>query len=300
MENWFFIGALLIISIFGILGNVFVTYVAIKKKLMTKKIWCYLLSLSFSDNFTLIVICPVIIAAFYDETILDHGLLCNFNGASISFLMAWSLFSIAWINLYKLVSIKLHFIKKRNNRRCFFIYVAMTFLLSVIFSVPPIFGFMSYTHLLGCHWCVPFSPDWQSTLMLAFMVTGFAVACIIVLFSNISTAAYVSRMTKIKMMNGSVVLKQNFNRRRLRVFQTTFFVSIIFVVLWSPLFVMILLELFSKKLPLWYTKLSYLLVLLQSCFNPIIYSFGHYAFKNYFKELVTFWRKKRNGTYPVK
>ena len=300
MENWFFIGGLLIITVFGILGNVFVTYVAIKKKLLTKRIWYYLLSLSFSDNFTLIVICPVVTAAFYDETILDHGLLCSLNGASISFLMAWSLITIAWTNLYKLVTIKLQFITKRNDRRWFFSYVAICFLLSILFSVPPIFGFMSYTHLPGCHWCVPFSSGWQSTLMLAFMVAGFAIVCIIVVFSNMSTAAYVSRMTRTKILNGSLVLKQNFQRRRLRVFQTTFFVSFTFVVLWTPLFVMILLEVFSKKLPLWYSKLSYLLVLLQSCFNPIIYSFGHYAFKNYFKELIISWRLKRKGKYPVK
>ena len=37
IENWFFIGALLVISVFGILGNAFVIYVVIKKKLLTKK-----------------------------------------------------------------------------------------------------------------------------------------------------------------------------------------------------------------------------------------------------------------------
>ena len=300
IENWFFIGALLVISIFGILGNAFAIYVVIKKKLLTKTIWHYLLSLSFSDSFTLVVICPVVTAAYYDETILDNGLICNFNGTSISFLMAWSLFTITSINLYKLISIKSQFITKRNDRRCFLIYIVMTFLLSVFFSVPPIFGFMSYIHKPGRKWCTPFSLAWQSRLLLLLMVAAFAVLCIIVVFSNISTATYVSRTTRTKIMNGSVILKQNFNRRRLRVFQTTFLVSFIFVVLWTPLFVMILLEVLSKEVPLWFSKLSYLLVLLQSCFNPIIYCFGHYTFRNYFKELTTSWRRKRKVTYSVK
>ena len=239
IENWFFIGALLVISIFGILGNAFAIYVVIKKKLLTKTIWHYLLSLSFSDSFTLVVICPVVTAAYYDETILDHGLICNFNGTSISFLMAWSLFTITSINLYKLISIKSQFITKRNDRRCFLIYIVMTFLLSVFFSVPPIFGFMSYIHKPGRKWCTPFSLAWQSRLLLLLMVAAFAVLCLIVVFSNISTATYVNRTTRTKIMNGSVILKQNFNRRRLRVFQTTFLVSFMFVVLWTPLFVMI-------------------------------------------------------------
>ena len=211
--------------------------------------------------------------------------------------MAWSLFTITSINLYKLVSIKSPFITKRNNRRCFLIYITMTFLLSVFFSVPPIFGFMSYIHKPGRKWCVPFSLAWQSRLLLLLMVAAFAVLCIIVWFSNISTATYVSRTTRTKIMNGSVILKQNFNRRRLRVYQTTFLVSVMFVVLWTPLFVMILLEALSKEVPLWFSKSSYLLVLLQSCFNPIIYCFGHYAFRNYFKELMNSWRKKRSVTY---
>ena len=300
MGKWFFIGTLLIISIFGILGNAFVVYVVIKKRLLTKTRWKYLLSLSFSDNFTLIAICPVVIAAFYDETILDHRLLCNFNGTSISFLIAWSLFTIASINLYKLVNIKLQFITKRNDRRCFLIYIAMTFWLSVFFSVPPIFGFMSYIHKPGRKWCAPFSLAWQSRLLLLFMVAAFAVLCIIVLFSNISTATYVSRTTRTQIVSGSVILKQTFNRRRLRVFQTTFLSSVMFVVLWTPLFAMVLLEALSKEVPLWFSKSSYLLVLLQSCFNPIIYCFGHYTFRNYFKELMTSWKRKKNATYSVK
>ena len=214
--------------------------------------------------------------------------------------MAWSLFTITSINLYKLVRIKSQFITKRNDRRCFLIYIAMTFLLSVFFSVPPIFGFTSYIHKPGRKWCVAFSSGWQSRLLLLLMVAAFAVLCIIVLFSNISTATYVSRTTRTKIMNGSVILKQNFNRRRLRVYQTTFLVSVMFVVLWTPLFAMILLEALSKEVPLWFSKSSYLLVLLQSCFNPIIYCFGHYAFRNYFKELMNSWRKKRSVTYSVK
>ena len=34
--------------------------------------------------------------------------------------------------------------------------------------------------------------------------------------------------------------------------------------------------------------------------QPYFYCFGHYTFRNYFKELTTSWRRKRKVTYSVK
>ena len=78
-------------------------------------------------------------------------------------------------------------------------------------------------------------------------------------------------------------MEQIFNHRRYNVFETALIVTIMFHTSWAPSFTMIVIEAFGREVPLLYAKISYFFALGQGCVNPIIYCFGHYAFKKQLK-----------------
>ena len=104
--DWYFIAALLLVSVIGMLGNMFAIFVVVKEKLFKKRIWPYLLSLYFSDIYSFCITLPLIAAAFYDENLLERRSIYILQDSSMNFLMGWSLITIGFVNSWKYICIK--------------------------------------------------------------------------------------------------------------------------------------------------------------------------------------------------
>ena len=132
--------------------------------------------------------------------------------------------------------------------------------------------------------------------MLFVLVAAFLILCFIVVFCNVATFRYVRKEMQAYSQKYHVnePMENIFNRRKYRVLQTTFMVTVMFLVCWAPLFTMILIEGFGGNVPLLYAKISYFCALAQGCVNPIVYYFGHSAFKKQFKKISGFWKWKGN------
>ena len=289
-----FIGLLSIVSIIGILGNMFAVYIVINGKLFKKRLWYYLLSLSCSDIFSFMFISPLTISGFYDDNLLNRHILCNLQGSTMNFLMGWSLITIGFVNISKYRSIKAPITNYTKDKRSLKIYALVTFPTSVFIAVAPIIGLSSYIHLPGRSWCeLSTSDSYQAVVYV--LISAFFILSVIVVVSNVATARHVHKKiqnyTNKYEVNGAMA--KTFTQRRSRVYHTTLVVTILFFVCWVPLFVLIIMQGFGLKIPLLFAKLSYFLTFLEGCLNPIIYFFRHGAFKNRLRNLWKKWKLKR-------
>ena len=289
-----FIGLLSIVSVIGVLGNLFAVYTVINGKLLKKRLWYYLLSLSCSDIFSFVVISPLTIAGFYDSQLLNRNILCNLQGSTMNFLMGWSLITIGFVNISKYRSVKAPVTNCTKDKRSLKIYALVTFPTSVFIAVAPIIGLSSYIHLPGRSWCeVRTSDSYQAVVYI--MISAFFILSVIVVVSNVATARYVHKeirnYTDKYEVNGAMA--KTFTQRKSRVYHTSLVVTILFFVCWVPLFVLIVMQGFRLKIPLLFAKLSYFLAFVQGCLNPVIYFFRHGSFKNRLRKLLKKWKQKR-------
>ena len=289
-----FIGLLSIVSVIGILGNLFALYTVISGKLLKKRLWYYLLSLSCSDIFSFVVISPLMIAGFYDDRLLNRHILCNLQGSTMNFPMGWSLITIGFVNICKYRSVKEPVTNCTKDKRGLKIYALVTFPTSVFIAVAPIIGLSSYIHLPGRSWCEVSTSD-SNQAIVYILISAFFILSVIVVVSNVATVRYVHaeirNYTDKYEVNGPMA--KAFTQRRSRVYHTTLVVTILFFVCWVPLFVLIIMQGFGSKIPLLFAKLSYFLAFTQGCLNPIIYFFRHGAFKNRLRNLWKQWKLKR-------
>ena len=293
--DWYFIAALLLVSVIGIVGNIFAIFVVVQEKLYKQRIWSYLLSLSFSDIYSFCITLPVTAAAFYDENLLQRRSICILQGSSMNFLMGWSLITIGFVNSWKYICIKSSLIDRVRGTSWLIIFIGVTLPISGSLAIAPILGFSQYIHQRGRKWCVVQTNNKYRPLLFV-LVAAFVILCIIVVFCNVATYRLVSRevRTYSQKYHVSETMEHLFNRRRYKVFQTTLIVTLMFFVCWAPLFTMILIEGFGGDLPLLYSKISYVCALAQGFVNPIIYSFGHNTFKKRFQKLLTCCKRKGN------
>ena len=293
-----FIGLLSIVSVIGILGNMFAVYTVIKGKLFKKRLWYYLLSLSCSDIFSFMFISPLTISGFYDDKLLNRHILCNLQGSTMNFLMGWSLITIGFINISKYRSIKAPVTNYTKDKKSLKIYALVTFPTSVFIAVAPIIGLSSYIHLPGRSWCEVSTSDSYHAVVYV-LISAFFVLSVIVVVSNVATARHVHK--KIQNYTNKYVVSRamakTFTQRRSRVYHTTLVVTILFFVCWVPLFVLIIMQGFGSRIPLLFAKLSYFLTFLEGCFNPMIYFFRHGAFKKRLRNLWKQWKLERTRAY---
>ena len=293
--EWVFIAAMLLISFIGIFGNVVSVFVVIKEKLFKQRIWFYLLSLLFSDIYSATVSLPLTVATFYDKSILQIRSICILQGSTMNFLMGWSLITIGTINAWKYISIKSSLIDRFRSRSWLIVFICIILSISGFLAIATILGMSRYIHQAGRKWCVVDTKDKYRSLLFV-LVAAFLILCFIVVFCNVATFRYVRKEMQAYSQKYHVnePMENIFNRRKYRVLQTTFMVTVMFLVCWAPLFTMILIEGFGGNVPLLYAKISYFCALAQGCVNPIVYYFGHSAFKKQFKKISGFWKWKGN------
>lgn len=292
-----FIGLLSTVSAIGILGNLFALYTVINEKLLKKRLWYYLLSLSCSDIFSFVVISPLTIAGFYDDQLLNRYILCNLQGSTMNFLMGWSLITIGFVNICKYRSVKAPVTNCTKDKRSLKIYALVTFPASVFIAVAPIIGLSSYIHLPGRSWCeVSTSDSYQAVVYV--LISAFFILSVIVVVSNVATARYVHKEIRnyTSKYEVNVAMAKTFTQRRSRVYHTSLVVTILFFVCWVPLFVLIIMQGFRLKIPLLFAKLSYFLAFAQGCLNPIIYFCRHGKFKKRLRNLWKQWKLRRTRT----
>ena len=291
--EWLFIMPLLLVFFLGMFGNSFSIFVIIKEKLFERRIWVYLLSLSFSDIYALTMTLPMAIAAFYDESILQIRSICILQGSTMNFLMGWSLFTIGSVNIWKYMCIKSPLIDTARNKSWLITYIGIVLSTSGFVAIAPIIGLSRYIHQEGRKWCVVRTED-QYRSLLFILVAAFVILCFIVVFCNVATFRYVRKEMQAYSQKYRVnqPLEHIFNRRRFKVFQTTFVVTVMFLACWAPLFTMILIEGFGGTVPLLYAKISYFCALAQGCVNPVIYCSGHDSFNKQFSRVGRTWKQR--------
>ena len=286
MLDGIFIGLLSIDSVTGVLGNLFAVYIVIHGKLLKKRLWYYLLSLSCSDILSFVVVSPLTIARFYDDKLLHRHILYNLQGSTLSILMGWSLIATGFVNICKYRSVKAQVTNCIKDKKSLKIYALVTFPASVFIAWAPIIGLSSYIHLPGTSWYEANTADSYQAIVY-ILISAFYILSVIVVVSNVATARYVHKeiqnYTSKHEVNGAMA--KTFTERRSQVYHTTLVVTILFFICWFPLFVLIIMQGFDSKIPLLFAKLSYFLAFARGCLNPIIYFFRHGTFKNRLRNL---------------
>ena len=286
-----FAGCLLIVLLISVTGGFFVCYVIKIRKLLKKSIWIYLFILAMSDGTTSLFVIPTILAACIDEKVLEIRWVCNLNLISIIFFGSFSIFTLAAISLRKYISISKPFKSLSNSgHRQLVIYLCISFAVCFALSVPPLLGFSRFTHIEGRKWCsLRSGSKLNDSIMLSFIgLCSYFIPLCIILITNIRTFLILKKYnaTKTSILR---ITADEINAENRVILKTLSLVVIVFIILWTPLLVYIIIGITGMDFHPLFVYIAYMLMLLQGSINPIIYYFKHSSFKKVFKKIF---RKK--------
>ena len=182
-----------------------------------------------------------------------------------------------------------------NNKKSFLYFMMFTVCICGVLVVPPLVGFSAYSHIEGRLYCSIRSqqPVHDKWMMLIIALVGFV--CPLASIVVTSTCAFVSfqRQGRIRMEIRRMSLEEVSSQNHRMVCMLLLLV-VSFLVLWTPMFVYVVLNLMGVQPPLLFNYLAYLFMFLQGCLNPYIYCLKHPHFKTQIWKLLQRCRRKHN------
>ena len=265
-----------LIFIFSVVSGCFVCYVIKINNMMKKRIWFYFFMVAMADTSTSLFSIPIIIAANVNESILSIRWVCKLNKALMVFFGCWSLFTLATLSLYKcaIISRPIESFSKTVHYDII-IYLTVSLTLSLFFAISPLVGFSDYHYHKGRKFCVLRSEDATNDLIFSALcgtIVYFASLCIIIV-SSVRIYLTINKQNKERRKISTCISAKNDSVTKMLLLLVA-----VFFTLWTPLLLYLLLGMAKVTLPPLYSHLSWLLVYMQGCVNPLIYFFRHTAF----------------------
>lgn len=271
-------------------GGIFVCYVIVSRKLVEKVIWLYLFILAVADCGMSLFTIPTFIAACFDESFLSISWICSMNISSMIFFGSWSIFTLAAISIHKFNFVSKPF-ESLSNRgtRGFKRYIASSIVLSLIFTLPPFFGFSSFNHIKGRKWCSICSSSKVKDIIFMSVVGlfGYAIPLCIIITCCIRTYNSLERYTAVKATIRRMSAIQICTEKRV-ILRTLFVIVGVFVITWTPLLFYLIIGITGMKFPIMFIYVSYFFMFLQGSINPLVYYYRHRVFKDVFRNLCGF------------
>ena len=297
---------LVIICVASVLGNVFLFFVITKRNSLRTIANSFLLNLAFADLLVSVLNMPITVVTIIEQRWIFGDNACVLLGfiTMLSFVSSVMWLAMIAINrYYNVVQWKTY--RSNFTPRRAFLFAGIVWLISILISLPPLFGWAEYRYIPGKSYCFVFWPSDSSYMyfMLAICFFGplisMSISYINILkFARESKRRLNQHRNELRTLaDGEIQTEQNDisfrerNRGRFRISQeeikitnTLLIVVACFMACWAPFVVTMFFDVyFPRKLPRAIDIGTLLLGYANSMCNPIVYGIRNQAFR---RELV--------------
>ena len=285
--------------VFGFLGNALVVGVVIFHRQMRTRTNIFLTQLAVTGIGVCVFCIPFMIVALIKQAWVFDEALCEFNGFTVHFWFASSIFTLTVVSIHKYFSIVKPLRKIITPRRTLIIIV-LVWVSAFACSVGPILGWTEIVYKSSSCMCGPRFPrnalDISYTLFLVSVVYTFPIVAMIILYWRIIKAvqSHCQRIRDTAIIDDRGILAQK------KIIITLLFVLVAFIACWTPFFIYGILTLVTdaSRLSRHFLPFAYICGFLYSVCNPIILGARNPRFRRGFKELITFQRIRRPSLSP--
>ena len=192
------------------------------------------------------------------------------------------------IDRYYAIARPLHVAKFMTRKRAFFMIVGV-WLWSLLWSVPPVFGWGAYIpegFQVSCTFDYLTQTDNNRSFVMCLYLCGFVVPLLIILvcyaFIIKAVRDHEIEMKKTaKKLNAEMRTNQDKTRMEIRVTKISFIIVLLYLLSWSPYAVVALIGQFGDAkfvTPFW-SELPVMLAKASAMHDPIVYSLSHPKFR---------------------
>lgn len=283
-------GILSLIAIVALMGNISLFLIVFRSRCLQKNSSYFTLNLALADILVSAVNMPVTVYTIIQDQWLLGEMACKAFGFFNILSFISSVMSLALIAINRLFFVVYWKSYKRYFRPIRVrLYMFLNWLLSLLLSLPPLFGWASFGYIHGKSYCFVI---WRGNASFAFFMVA------VCFFGPLITMAFcyskilwftknARRKIKIEETTSSASsIFKNVSPEESRITNTFLIVLVTFIICWLPFAITMFLEIYlSYGLPRWLDMGSLMLGYLNSLCNPIIYSVRNRQFRKAFKEL---------------
>ena len=293
---------LIIICAVSIFGNITLFVIFTRRKILRTIANGFLLNLAFADLLVSMLNMPITVVTIVEQRWIFGDRACKFLGFTTMLSFVSSVMSLAMIaiNRYFYVVQWISYPAIFTPRRSV-LFVGIVWLMCVLLSIPPLFGWAEYRYIPGKSYCFV---SWSSDVYyMYFMLTACFFGPLSVVFVSYFKILKFTRKAKrrlsrhsenINYQEGTETAQENaipVNRRRRRtlfnmtqdevkITNTLLIVVAVFLACWTPFAITMFIDVYSPfSLPRSVDIGTLLLGYANSMCNPLVYGIRNQAFR---------------------
>ena len=281
----------ILISLTSFLGNFLVAYVVHRDSRLKSLTNIFIQNLALTDIAMALLIMPYWVISLYKGTWIFSERWCEIQGVIHTTLGTASILTmglIAFNRYFRVVKPEHLYSRLFPSKKMALVYCAFIWIASVLLATPPLYGWGKMAYLPAYGSCT-FNRKVEDILYVIILMNGV---------HNTTTAAIFYCYYKIyKTLKES---RQNLNahgttsserpRTDIRVLKTCFTVVCVFLILWGPVTVVVVMESAEYFVPREVSTAVFFLVFTTSLVNPIIYGVMNPQLRTAFKGALSFGR----------
>ena len=297
---------LAIICAISVLGNISLIFVITRRKTLRTISNGFLLNLAFADLFVSVLNMPITMVTIVEQRWIFGEIACVLLGFTtmLSFVSSVMWLAMIAINRYFYVVQWKKYRSIFTPRRAF-LFAGIVWLISLLLSIPPLFGWAEYRYISGKSYCFVFWPSdvYYMYFMLTICFFGPLTSICASYFNILKFTRESKRRVNqhrnktheeilTKQENDASAVDGKFRRRfrmtqeEVKITNTLLIVVVCFMACWAPFVVTMFLDVyFPRPLPRVIDIGTLLLGYANSMCNPIVYGIRN---PNFRKEVVIF------------
>jgi len=299
---------LVLICATSVLGNISLTFVITRRKSLRTICNGFLLNLAFADLLVSVLNMPITVVTIVEQRWIFGDRACNLLGFTtmLSFVSSVMWLAMIAINRYYYV------VQWKKYRFIFtlrraFLFAGIVWLVSLLLSIPPLFGWAEYRYIPGKSYCFVFWPSdvyymyFMLTICFFGPLTSICVSYFNILkftreskrrvnqhINNTHEEILPEQENDVSAVDGKCKRRFRMTREEVKITNTLLIVVVCFMACWAPFVVTMFLDVyFPRPLPRVIDIGTLLLGYANSMCNPIVYGIRN---QNFRKEVVGFIR----------
>ena len=301
---------LIFICTTSILGNISLFFVFTRRKILRTISNGFLLNLAFADLLVSMLNMPITVVTIIKERWIFGDTACVFFGFITMLSFVSSVMSLAMIAInryYYVVKWKTYSITFTSKKSALF--AAVVWLISVLLSVPPLFGWAEYRYIPGKSYCFVFWPSdvYYMYFMLTICFFGPLIAMCVSYFKILKFTREAKRRVNHWQLNSIQPpheiqtcrengiapheKRRNFfkmTQEEVKITNTLLIVVACFMACWAPFAITMFIDVYHPRpLPRAIDIGTLLLGYANSMCNPVVYGIRNQAFRRELIKLVT-------------
>ena len=281
----------ILISLTSFLGNFLVVYVVHRDSRLKSLTNIFIQNLALTDVAMAFLVMPYWVISLYTGTWIFSERWCEIQGVIQTTLGTASILTmglIAFNRYFRVVKPEQLYSRLFPSKKMALVYCALIWIASVLLATPPLYGWgkMVYIPPYGACTFNRKVEDISYVIILMNGVHNTTTAAIFYCYYKIYKTLKESRQN----LNAHGATSSERPRTDIRVLKTSFTVVCVFLILWGPVTVVVMMESAEYFVPREVSTAVFFLVFTTSLVNPIIYGVMNPQLRTAFKGALSFGR----------